>query len=165
MDKAVSEIFKDAVLKSLSQYSKNGESLQVCCAEIPVKVYCDSFGVVLELPNTERFLLLFDSREPLGFRPKDNIVLCLRNSAYKTFRRYYDGFGQYCMLLTGKKPPEFLPWKNLDEDADQTILDLYRAQSAGILDNFAVLDSLANYPNISRLLDERISNMDLILEE
>ena len=44
MDKTVSEIFKDAVLKSLSQYSKNGESLQVCCAEIPVKsvFYCCS---------------------------------------------------------------------------------------------------------------------------
>lgn len=165
MNKTVSEIFKNALFESLSLYSKDDDSSHGCCSEMTVKVYCDSFGVVLELPSTERFLLLIDSREPLGYRPKDSIVLCLRNSAYKTFRRYYDGFGQYCMLLTGKKLPEFLPWKNLNKDADHAILDLYRAQAAGILDNFAVLDSLANYPNISRLLDERIGNTDLIEEE
>ena len=154
--------FYNAVWKCLREKHGGDETKVDFSDAVPLKAYFRLYGIVLEFPSREKFLLMTSDNLPARINSKNIVAEALHDGLEM---ESYENYRAYARLLTCSAAPQFKKYKELDSGArdDSVICTVRRRQADIMLNSFAVFEKLT--PELEQHLEKVAADVSGVMKD
>lgn len=162
MERSAYVNFYNAVWKCLRE-KHSGEGTKVDFSDaVLLKAYFKLYGIVLEFPDGEKFLLMTSDNLPARINSKNIVAEELHDGLEMGS---YENYRAYARLLTCSTAPRFKKYKELDSGAreDSVVCVVRRRQAEIMLNSFAVFEKLT--PELEQQLEKVAADASSVMKD